>query len=122
MDWGILFGVLSSATTAIHAVVIKTAFKTGLGTLDLVFYNNLLSFVFTLPVMLFVGEVSVLYEMTDVTHEYGILKFLYACVVVGIVGLFINIASFIQIKVTSPVSHMISSAVRGVYVYSLMIF
>jgi GDP-fucose transporter C1 len=32
----------------------------------------------------------------------------------GFVGFLINIAGFLQIKVTSPVTHMVSSAVRGV--------
>ena len=32
----------------------------------------------------------------------------------GFVGFLINIAGFLQIKVTSPVSHMVSSAIRGV--------
>ena len=32
----------------------------------------------------------------------------------GIFGYLINVAGFLQIKVTSPVTHMISSALRGV--------
>lgn len=33
----------------------------------------------------------------------------------GVVGFLICIAGFISIKITSPVSHMISSAVRGIF-------
>ncbi|KAL3894550.1 MAG: hypothetical protein SGCHY_005211 [Lobulomycetales sp.] len=116
-DWGLFFGVLSSATTAVHAIVIKTALKTeGLGTMDLVFLNNLLSFFLCLPVVLIGGEFGTLFAMATqpVTDGYGIGNFLLGSVLVGAVGLLINIASFIQIKVTSPVSHMVSSAVRGV--------
>jgi len=40
--------------------------------------------------------------------------FLIGIVVTGFFGFLINIAGFLQIKVTSPISHMISSAFRGV--------
>jgi GDP-fucose transporter C1 len=40
--------------------------------------------------------------------------FLYGTAITGLFGFLINLAGFLSIKVTSPVSHMISAAVRGV--------
>ena len=37
-----------------------------------------------------------------------------ACFIQGLFGYLINVAGFLQIKMTSPLSHMISAAVRGV--------
>ncbi|KAJ3218995.1 hypothetical protein HK099_004844 [Clydaea vesicula] len=50
--------------------------------------------------------------------------FILGSLVTGVFGFLINVAGFLQIKVTSPVSHMISSAVRGVIqtILAIMIF
>lgn len=57
--WGIAFGVFSSFTTAMHAVVISKSLDVVNGSLsDLVFYNNLLSLVGLLPVVVFSGELG----------------------------------------------------------------
>ncbi|CAG8600145.1 2869_t:CDS:2 [Diversispora eburnea] len=99
---GTLFGVLSSVSTALHAIVIKKSLEVVKGnTMELVYYNNILSiFAFTPLIFLF-------NEQTE-----------------GFFGFLINIAGFLQIKVTSPVTHMISSAFRGVIqtVFGALIF
>lgn len=54
---GILFGVLSSGTTAIHAVIIKRALDLLNGSaLDLAWYSNLLSSIVLLPLLIIAGE------------------------------------------------------------------
>ena len=55
---GVFFGVLSSMTTALHAVVIKRALDVVDGSaIDLAWYTNLLSAVAILPIMVIAGEI-----------------------------------------------------------------
>jgi len=60
LSWiGVVFGVLSSLTTAFHAVLIKSSLEVvNQNTMDLVFYNNVLTAVFLFPLVLISGEVS----------------------------------------------------------------
>jgi GDP-fucose transporter C1 len=54
---GVFFGVLSSMSTALQAVVIKRALDVVDGSaIDLAWYTNLLSAIGTIPVMLLAGE------------------------------------------------------------------
>lgn len=54
---GLAFGVASSVTTALHAVVIKRALGVlGGGALDLAWYSNLLSAAVLAPLVLIAGE------------------------------------------------------------------
>lgn len=55
---GVFFGVLSSMTTALHAVVIKRALDVVDGSaIDLAWYTNLLSAAAILPIMVVAGEI-----------------------------------------------------------------
>jgi len=111
---GVFYGVFSSITTALHAIVIKKSLAVVKeNTMDLVYYNNLLSSVCFIPLILFFGEELQIYQMfSDSPGSFR--TFLIGIVVTGFFGFLINIAGFLQIKVTSPISHMISSAFRGV--------
>lgn len=125
-DSGLLFGLLSSFTTALHAIVIKRSIQhTRGGILDLVYRNNLLSLLLCIPVVILCGEVGPAYKMftgqlvdTKISSSASntLHSFWIGVLVTGGVGFLINLAGFLQIKVTSPTTHMISSAVRGVYV------
>ncbi|KAK9761638.1 hypothetical protein K7432_013321 [Basidiobolus ranarum] len=113
---GIMFGVISSVTTATHAIVIKKSLEVvNNNTMELVYYNNFLSGIALIPVIFLNSEVQGLYSLfgsgDDSVH---IRTFIIGVLVTGFFGFLINIAGFLQIKVTSPVTHMISSAVRGV--------
>ncbi|CAH1759655.1 724_t:CDS:2 [Entrophospora sp. SA101] len=111
---GVFYGVFSSITTALHAIVIKKSLAVVKdNTMDLVYYNNLLSSVCFIPLILFTGEEFQIYQMFSDSSE-SFHTFLIGIVVTGFFGFLINIAGFLQIKVTSPISHMISSAFRGV--------
>jgi solute carrier family 35 (GDP-fucose transporter), member C1 len=114
---GILFGVLSSFTTAYHSIVIKRSLDVCEGnTLELVWYNNALSAIALLPLIVLTGEVNGfsywLYDSYNDSH--AMFVFLVGSLLTGFFGFLINLAGFLQIKITSPVTHMISSAVRGV--------
>lgn len=59
LNLGAIYGILSSITTALHAIVIKKALDVVKGnTMELVYYNNVLSFVGCLPVMWMSGEMN----------------------------------------------------------------
>ncbi|KAK4705995.1 solute carrier family 35 (GDP-fucose transporter), member C1, partial [Phenoliferia sp. Uapishka_3] len=114
---GVALGVASSVTTSIHAIVVKHSLPIVNGnTLDLVYYQNLLSAMVILPFVLLSGEAYVVWDMAvGVGSSAGALgTFLTGAAVTGVFGFLICIAGFLSIKVTSPVSHMISAAVRGV--------
>ncbi|KAI5478716.1 DUF250 domain contaning protein [Pseudohyphozyma bogoriensis] len=111
---GIALGVASSVTTSVHAIVVKNSLPiVGGNTLDLVWYSNLLSAIIIFPVVLVNGEIFVVMNMVTVGGP-ALSTFLTGATVTGIFGFLICIAGFLSIKVTSPVSHMISAAVRGV--------
>lgn len=130
-------GVASSVTTSVHAIVVKRSLPiVQNNTLDLVYYSNLLSAGVIIPFVLLSGEAWVVMDMVmGVGDNVAALStFLWGAAVTGVFGFlicigehslkatvkFINsrsiglIAGFLSIKVTSPVSHMVSSAVRGV--------
>ncbi|ORY06979.1 hypothetical protein K493DRAFT_251484 [Basidiobolus meristosporus CBS 931.73] len=113
---GILFGVISSVTTATHAIVIKKSLEVvNNNTMELVYYNNILSAFALVPVIFLNSEVQGLYALFgSEENTVHIRTFIIGALVTGFFGFLINIAGFLQIKVTSPVTHMISSAVRGV--------
>jgi len=114
---GILFGVLSSVSTALHSVVIKKSLDVVQGnTMELVYYNNLLSIIAFTPLIFLFNEQTEIAKLLSGSDQYNSLlkTFVSGIFVTGFFGFLINIAGFLQIKVTSPVTHMISSAFRGV--------
>jgi len=114
---GVSFGVASSAITALHSVVIKKALDIVKGSaLNLSWYTNLLSAVVLVPLIVVMGElpeVTKLFAQSDA--QLGKLStFLWGSLITGVLGFLMSLASLLSIKVTSPITHMVSSAVRGV--------
>lgn len=73
---GIFFGVLSSATTALHAVVIKKSLDVvGGNALHLSWYTNLLSIGLLAPLVVVAGEVGEVWKLfggeADYVADYG---------------------------------------------------
>ncbi|KAK9729368.1 hypothetical protein K7432_000333 [Basidiobolus ranarum] len=113
---GVIFGVISSITTAAHAIIIKKSLEVvNNNTMELVYYNNFLSALTLIPVIFLNSEIQGLFSLFGSQENHLLVyTFVIGVLVTGFFGFLINIAGFLQIKVTSPVSHMISSAVRGV--------
>ncbi|KAH8921639.1 hypothetical protein BT69DRAFT_1221285 [Atractiella rhizophila] len=122
---GLAFGVFSSFTTSIHAIVVKTSLgKVGNSASEMAYYNNLLSAVLLLPTMLLAGEGPIVFSLLGLSpssSEYDfeissstLHTFVTGSLITGIFGFLICLAGFLSIQVTSPTTHMISSAVRGV--------
>jgi len=118
---GVAFGILSSATTALHAVVIKRSLVIVDGsTVQLAWYTNVVSTLLMIPIVVAAGEVPAIMDLAfGVIPSTGngispLATFVWGSAITGGVGFLINIAGFLSIKVTSPITHMVSSAVRGV--------
>ncbi|KAF8186860.1 hypothetical protein K438DRAFT_1973066 [Mycena galopus ATCC 62051] len=111
---GIAFGVASSSITALASVVIKRSLPVvGGSTILLSWYGNLLSTIALMPIVLLAGEgPSVVALVSGNASEMK--TFLWGSLITGAVGFLMSIAGLLSIKVTSPITHMISSAVRGV--------
>lgn len=115
--FGIMLGVASSLTTAVQSFIIKmmlgrpdSAMGGYLnGAFTLVYANNLYSSLLLLPIVL-VETIPATRGLSDFPFK----NILVGGLVSGIMGLLINLASFLQIHVTSPMSHTVSSAARGV--------
>ncbi|KAG0149979.1 hypothetical protein CROQUDRAFT_668870 [Cronartium quercuum f. sp. fusiforme G11] len=112
---GVALGVFSSLTTSIHAIIMKQALSKVSGTIDMTYYTNLLSAFVILPLIIIMGETGTVLELVKTDGAGGLRTFLVGTVVTGIFGFLICVAGVLSIKVTSPVTHMISSAVRGVF-------
>ncbi|KAF7303294.1 TPT domain-containing protein [Mycena kentingensis (nom. inval.)] len=110
----LVYGFLSSLFIAVHAVLIKTSLPyCDNSTIQLAYWTNAGSAVLLLPVVLVAGELSVLYnKMGDA--QWNSTVFLWGSSVTGIFGFLLCIAGLLSIRVTSPVTHMISSAARSV--------
>ncbi|KZT01348.1 uncharacterized protein LAESUDRAFT_731340 [Laetiporus sulphureus 93-53] len=118
---GIFFGVVSSMITALHSVVIKKALDIVHGSaLHLSWYTNLLSAVLLAPILVLVGELPRVTRLLFGPNEAPVGElstlgtFLLGSAITGAFGFLMSIASLLSIKVTSPITHMVSSAVRGV--------
>ncbi|KAF7311039.1 TPT domain-containing protein [Mycena chlorophos] len=128
----LFYGVLSSLFIAVHAVLIKTSLPyCSNSTIQLAWWTNAGSALLLLPVVLFAGEFSVLQnKLYD--GQWNATVFLYGSLITGIFGfllcigeLLIRLASphslrldmkagLLSIRVTSPITHMFSSAARSV--------
>jgi len=118
---GVAFGILSSVTTALHAVLIKRSLEAVDGsTLQLAWYTNVGSSLVMIPIVVMAGEVpavmDLIFNISYSTSEgvSPLATFVWGSIITGAVGFLINIAGFLSVKITSPITHMVSSAVRGV--------
>ncbi|KAH9937835.1 uncharacterized protein BXZ73DRAFT_44831 [Epithele typhae] len=126
---GISFGVVSSMITALHSVVIKKSLDVVHGSaLHLSWYTNLLSCVVLAPIIILAGELpgvmALLFgpDLSAPGELSTLSKFIYGSLITGVFGFLMSVASLMSIKVTSPITHMVSSAVRGVAAYALSVW
>jgi len=110
---GIFLGVCSSVTTAGHAIVVKRSLPVVNGSaMDLAYFSNFLSCFIMLPACILAETGTILNMFAE--GGQGLRTFWIGGLVTGVFGFLICIAGFVSIKVTSPTTHMVSSAVRGV--------
>ncbi|KAI0756815.1 hypothetical protein C8Q80DRAFT_1091621 [Daedaleopsis nitida] len=108
----LIYGVLSSLFIAIHAVLIKISLPYAHNsTIQLAYWQNLGSAIFLAPFILFQGEFTKLFELYH-SPTWHAEVFVWGSLVTGVFGFLLCVAGLLSIKVTSPVTHMFSSAAR----------
>ncbi|KAJ3111050.1 hypothetical protein HK100_002824, partial [Physocladia obscura] len=71
-DPGTLLGIVSSLSTAVHAIVIKKSLGlVGGSAIDLVYYNNYISAIFLAAVVVFSGEIGSFRRLLCVGWRFG---------------------------------------------------
>ncbi|EPQ60427.1 hypothetical protein GLOTRDRAFT_68030 [Gloeophyllum trabeum ATCC 11539] len=115
----LFYGFLSSLFIAVHAVLIKSSLPhCNNSTIQLAYWTNLGSAVLILPFVLLGGEA---WHITTEIFGDGSswwasegFTFFWGSIVTGVFGFLLCVAGLLSIKVTSPVTHMFSSAARSV--------
>ncbi|KAL4070643.1 hypothetical protein J3A83DRAFT_4372831 [Scleroderma citrinum] len=110
----LFYGFLSSLFIAFHAVLIKSSLPhCNNSTIHLAYWTNLGSAVLLLPFIPLHGELSVLEDLIHTSSWDGNV-FLWGSLITGVFGFLLCLAGLLSIKVTSPITHMFSSAARTV--------
>ncbi|KAJ7703796.1 hypothetical protein B0H16DRAFT_1638427 [Mycena metata] len=121
---GLFCGCMSSFVLSVHAVLKKPALAhVGQSALALSYYGNLFSTTALLPCLILHGELGILRaRYYDVDAQWW--TFIVGCLVTGFFGFLLGISHSLSIKVTSPITHMFSSAAKGVIqtILSMWIF
>jgi len=108
------YGFLSSLFIAFHAVLIKMSLPyCNNSSIQLAWWTNAGSAAMLLPFVVLFGEVSALRSMMADPH-WDATVFLWGTLVTGFFGFLLCIAGLLSIRVTSPITHMFSSAARSV--------
>ncbi|KAF8065213.1 hypothetical protein FPV67DRAFT_1653962 [Lyophyllum atratum] len=108
----LFYGFLSSLAIALHAVLVKSSLPhVGGSSTMLSYWSNLGSAVLLGVLAILKGEVWEFYTMVN-GGNWDWSTFLWGNLVTGVFGFLISIAGILSVKVTSPVTHMFSSAAR----------
>ncbi|KAF9041765.1 hypothetical protein BDZ89DRAFT_1009546 [Hymenopellis radicata] len=108
------YGVLSSLLIAFHAVLIKSSLlHCNNSTIELAWWTNVGSAALLLPFVIFNGEPLKLRDMMQSSNWNGSV-FFWGSLVTGFFGFLLCVAALLSVKVTSPITHMFSSAARSV--------
>jgi GDP-fucose transporter C1 len=110
----LFYGILSSLFIAFHAVLIKNSLPyCNNSTIELAWWTNVGSAIMVFPFVILNGEPTKLYKLSQ-TDSWNGTFFLWGCLVTGLFGFLLCVAGLLSIKVTSPITHMFSSAARSV--------
>ncbi|KAJ7148682.1 hypothetical protein C8R43DRAFT_514435 [Mycena crocata] len=110
----LFYGSMSSLVLAVHAVLKKSALSyVGHSVITLSYTGNLFTATMMLPCVVLHGELGILRQrILSVDQDWS--TFIVGTVITGVFGFLLGIANSLSIKVTSPITHMFSSAARGV--------
>eukprot|EP01116_Phalansterium_solitarium_P011275 TRINITY_DN26907_c0_g1_i2.p1 TRINITY_DN26907_c0_g1~~TRINITY_DN26907_c0_g1_i2.p1 ORF type:complete len:366 (+),score=107.18 TRINITY_DN26907_c0_g1_i2:89-1186(+) len=107
---GVIFGVTSSAFVALYGIYVKKVMPFVDGDQwRLLIYNTVLSIFFMIPVIIMGGEVNGLLA-SDLFYQTSTW---INMTITGIFGFVLNIAVFLQIKFTSPLTNNISGTLKA---------
>eukprot|EP01126_Amoeba_proteus_P056273 TRINITY_DN7055_c0_g1_i6.p1 TRINITY_DN7055_c0_g1~~TRINITY_DN7055_c0_g1_i6.p1 ORF type:complete len:303 (-),score=36.14 TRINITY_DN7055_c0_g1_i6:105-1013(-) len=113
-NWvGWSFGVASSIFASFYGILVKKSLAHVNGSMwRLMIYTTSFSVLLFLPLLFLSGEIS----FFDNSTFFSLLTptVMWAILASGVVGYVINIATFLQLKMTTPLSSVISGSVKGV--------
>ncbi|KIY73466.1 hypothetical protein CYLTODRAFT_342156 [Cylindrobasidium torrendii FP15055 ss-10] len=110
----LFYGFISSLMIAIHAVLVKSSLPhCNNSTIELAWWTNAGSTVLIIPFVVLSGEHVKLQELIN-TPGWNANLFIWGSLVTGVFGFLLCIAGLLSVKVTSPITHMFSSAARSV--------
>eukprot|EP01098_Paradermamoeba_levis_P015610 TRINITY_DN8019_c0_g1_i2.p2 TRINITY_DN8019_c0_g1~~TRINITY_DN8019_c0_g1_i2.p2 ORF type:complete len:453 (-),score=124.41 TRINITY_DN8019_c0_g1_i2:82-1440(-) len=107
---GIIFGVISSLFVSLYSIYVKKAMPVvNDNQWKLMGYNTTSSLILMLPIVFFSGEWTALVSST---HFYS-RTFWLTMTLTGVFGYILNIAIYLQIKYTSPLTHNLSGTAKA---------
>ncbi|EAU92818.1 hypothetical protein CC1G_01863 [Coprinopsis cinerea okayama7 len=110
----LFYGVLSSLFIAFHAVLIKSSLPhCNNSTIQLAWWTNVGSAVMLFPFVWIHGEPWKVLDLYFL-ENWDWRVFAWGTLVTGVFGFLLCVAGLLSIKVTSPITHMFSSAARSV--------
>jgi len=106
-----VYGCLSALLTALHAVLIRPAHDIigDNSVVKLAYWGNLTIAVSLIPFILLNGELEPILNFGD--RDWSV--FIAGSSITGVFGFFLSVAGLLSVKVTSPITHMFSSAARS---------
>lgn len=107
---GIIFGMCSSAFVSLYGIYVKRIMAIIEGDeWKLMNYNTMLSILFMFPLLVATGELN---QLMKSSLLYSLSNWL-GIIVSGMFGFLINLAVFLQIKYTSPLTNNISGTLKA---------
>eukprot|EP00741_Cyanophora_paradoxa_P017420 tig00020965_g16829.t1 len=108
---GIIYGILSSLFVSLNSIYVKKVLPAVNGdTWKLAIYNTVISIFLLFPIVLMAGDFTALRESGLIRNRH----FWALNTITGVFGYLINIATFLQIKFTSPLTHTISGTAKAI--------
>jgi len=109
----LVFGVFSSLSIAIHSVMVKASLSyCDNSTIQLAYWTNAGSAILLAPFVLLREEPAKIMELSA-SSDWHMNVFIVGTLVTGSFGFLLCVAGLLSIKVTSPITHMFSSAARS---------
>jgi len=107
---GLIYGVISSVFVSLYSIYVKKVLvAVGNDQWRLLIYNTAISIVLMMPTIWLMGEWSMLIR----NEKLYVFSTWFNMTVTGIFGFLINIAVFLQIKYTSPLTNNISGTLKA---------
>ncbi|KAF0974391.1 hypothetical protein FDP41_006423 [Naegleria fowleri] len=106
---GVFYGLLSSAFVALYGIFVKSKMQLVSNQWVLMLYNNILSSILLTVICLVTGDFGEALASPHIKEP----RFIFVLIVSSILGYLINVATFLQINVTSSLTHTISGTCKA---------
>jgi GDP-fucose transporter C1 len=107
---GVIYGVTSSVFVALYSIYVKKGLPIVEGNhWKLMMYNTVMSILLLVPVMVVAGEYDIVVNHPLIED----FNFWFTMTLTGLAGFLLNIAIFLQIKYTTPLTHNLSGTAKA---------